>query len=160
MDVECHHPRTCSVVPTRDWLSPINEVTSVRRFAAIALAFVLFAAASPSRSANEEASHSAHGIVKNVDAKAGTVTIDHEDIPGVMMAMTMTYAVADPAALQNVAVGQAVDFRIQKEGSHFVVTEINAGEEKAKEGSGGEMSCCGDGEGHDAMSGHHDMKQP
>ena len=124
------------------------------------LAFALFAIASPSRSASDETSHAAHGIVKSLDAKAGTVTIDHEDIPGVMMGMNMTFAVADPAVLQNVAVGQTVDFRLQKEGGRFVVTEINVGQGKAKESSGGGMSCCGSSQGHDSMSGHHEMKQP
>jgi Cu/Ag efflux protein CusF len=140
----------------------------ISAFGFVALAFALFTVASPSRSANDETSHAAHGIVKDLDAKAGTVTIDHENIPGVMMAMTMTYAVADPAVLQNVAVGQAIDFRLRKNGDNFVVTEIKTGKQKATSDSHGGMSCCdscegmgcGDGETHDGMNehhGHHEM---
>lgn len=97
--------------------------------AIVAVTFALFAVAGPSRSASEEASPLAHGIVKGIDAKAKTVTLDHEDIPGVMMAMTMAYGVSDPALLSKVEVGQAVDFRLRKDGDgNYVVTEIKPAE--------------------------------
>lgn len=109
--------------------------------------------------------------MKDVDAKEGTVTLDHEDIPGVMMAMTMAYGVADPALLTKVKVGQAVDFRLRKDDDgNYVVMEIKAGDQKAMGSHGGEMSCCdsrkgadcGYGEMHHGMSGdgHDKMKQP
>jgi Cu(I)/Ag(I) efflux system periplasmic protein CusF len=127
--------------------------------AVIAIAFALFALAGPSRSANDEASPLTHGIVKGVDAKAGTVTLDHEDVPGVMTAMTMTYGVADPAILQHAAVGQAVDFRLRKDGESYVVTEIQAGTQKPRDSRGGAMCC--EGTMRDEMTGrneHHEMK--
>lgn len=139
-------------------------------FGFVALALALFAVARPVRSA-DEAAPLTHGVVKGVDAKAGTVTLDHEDIPGVMMAMTMTYGVADPALLKNVALGQAVDFRLRKDGDDYVVAEIKPGAQKATGESRGGMSCCegcegmncGHGDGHSNMEGHHGhdaMKQP
>jgi Cu(I)/Ag(I) efflux system periplasmic protein CusF len=139
--------------------------------AVVAIGFALFALAGPSRSASEEASPLAHGIVKGIDAKAERVTLDHEDIPGVMMAMTMAYGVVNPALLSKVEVGQAVDFRLGKDGDgNYVVTEIEPAEQKTKTArDGGGMSCCdscegagcGNGQMHHGMTGgdeHHGMK--
>lgn len=69
--------------------------------------------------------YAARGRVESVDPDQGTVTIDHEDIPGLMKAMTMTFEVADRAILEDVSVGQAIDFRITKDAGRYVVTEIH-----------------------------------
>lgn len=47
-----------------------------------------------------------------------------EDIPGLMKTMTMTFAVADRAILEDVSSGQPIDFRLEKEGGRYVITEI------------------------------------
>jgi len=67
--------------------------------------------------------HPGHGTVVSVDAAKGEVTLDHEDIPGFMKGMTMTFH-ADPALLTGVEAGQEVDFRVHEEGGRYVVTEI------------------------------------
>jgi len=72
----------------------------------------------------EGQTYTARGRVESVDPDQGTVTIDHEDIPGLMKAMTMTFETADPRVAEEVSPGQAVDFRLKKEGSRWVVTEI------------------------------------
>ena len=51
------------------------------------------------------------------------MTLDHEDIPGLMKGMTMTFH-ADPSLLGGVAAGQEVDFRVREEGGRYVVTRI------------------------------------
>jgi Cu/Ag efflux protein CusF len=79
--------------------------------------FGVFAAA-------EGGGYAAHGTVKSVDAVAGTVTIDHEDIPGLMMGMTMKFEVSDPKMLVGVVPGRVVDFRVRKDGERYLVTEI------------------------------------
>lgn len=73
----------------------------------------------------EGETYAAQGRVESVDPERGTVTIDHEDIPGLMKAMTMTFEVADRAILEDVSVGQAIDFRIRKDADRYVVTEIH-----------------------------------
>ena len=65
-----------------------------------------------------------HGIVKSVDAEARTVTLDHEDIPGLMKAMTMMFQVAPGVALDDLRPGAEVDFWVKEEGGTYTVTEI------------------------------------
>lgn len=72
----------------------------------------------------EDGGHAAHGTVTGVDASARTVTIDHEDIPGLMMGMEMKFIVTDPKVLSGIVPGQVVDFRVRKEGDRYLVTEI------------------------------------
>jgi len=63
-----------------------------------------------------------------VDPDQGTVTIDHEDIPWLMKAMTMTFATANREIAEKVSPEKAVDFRLEKEGNRWVVTEIDVSE--------------------------------
>ena len=64
------------------------------------------------------------GDVVGVDAGARQVTINHEDIPGLMPAMTMTFAVRSPSALADVTAGSRVRFDLVKEGELLVVTRL------------------------------------
>ena len=62
------------------------------------------------------------------------VTIDHQDIPGLMAAMTMTFAVKDPAALQGLEAGDAIEFTLVRsaDGLHITrIRRINAAELEA-----------------------------
>ncbi|HVI32023.1 copper-binding protein [Phenylobacterium sp.] len=53
------------------------------------------------------------GVVKAVDARAGTVTIAHEPIKALgWPAMTMPFKVSDPALLKAAAVGDKVTFQL------------------------------------------------
>jgi len=124
----------------------------------VALSAVLAVTAS-SRGADDEPSHAAHGIVKSVDKTAGTITIDHEDIPGVMMAMTMTFRVEAPAILRDVAPGQEVDFQLRRDGDRFVVTKIESAAERSGSGAtSSAMSCCrGSCRGRNSSSGTYGM---
>lgn len=56
------------------------------------------------------------GIVRGIDADGGTVTVEHEDIPGFMPAMTMPFRVKETSRLGQLSAGQAVAF-------DFVVTD-------------------------------------
>jgi len=57
------------------------------------------------------AHHDARGLVLRVDRDAGTVTVSHEAIPGLMDAMVMPLDVR-PAELADVAPGDRIAFRI------------------------------------------------
>ena len=70
--------------------------------------------------------HPGHGVVKELDAEARTVTLDHEDIPGFMKGMTMTFDLAPDVALKGIGPGAEVDFRVKEEGGVYTVTEIRA----------------------------------
>ncbi len=52
------------------------------------------------------------------------VTINHQDIPGLMAAMTMAFAVKDPAILQGVEAGDAVEFTLVRSADGLHVTRI------------------------------------
>lgn len=117
--------------------------------------------------AADEVGYAAHGTVKGVDASAGTVTIDHEDIPGLMMGMTMTFSVSDPRLLRGVAAGQLIDFRVRKDGNQYIVTEIRPA--AGSETPGGHQmmmrhgGCCHGmmrAPGRQAPPCHHDATQP
>lgn len=73
----------------------------------------------------ESADHPGRGVVVSVDSAKGEITLDHEDIPGFMKGMTMTFH-ADPALLAGIEAGQKVDFRVREEAGRYVVTAIEA----------------------------------
>jgi len=64
------------------------------------------------------------GVVVAVDATKREVTLDHEDIPGLMKAMTMTFQ-ADPELLADIEAGQQVDFRVRYAEGKYEVTAIS-----------------------------------
>ena len=66
-----------------------------------------------------------HGVVLSRGIAARTVTLDHEDIPGLMKAMTMTFQVAPGVDLEAIEPGAEVDFRAKEEGGGYTVTEID-----------------------------------
>ena len=66
------------------------------------------------------------GAAIEIDATARTITLDHEEIPGLMKGMTMTFAVSPEVDLDAVAVGSEVDFRLTDDASALTVTQIRA----------------------------------
>jgi Cu/Ag efflux protein CusF len=55
-----------------------------------------------------------NGVVQQVDAKTGTVTLKHEDIANMKMpAMTMAFGVADKKMLDSVKAGDKVRFHVE-----------------------------------------------
>lgn len=64
------------------------------------------------------------GVVRALNAKAGTITLDHDAIPSLgWPAMTMTFKAADPALLRGVAPGQRVRFQLKGQ----VVVSVSPG---------------------------------
>src|SRR5947207_8956312 len=54
------------------------------------------------------------GKVTAVDLKKPAVTLDHEDIPGLMKAMEMEFRVENPALLEGIKAGDKVQGRLKK----------------------------------------------
>jgi Cu/Ag efflux protein CusF len=66
-----------------------------------------------------------NGVVQQVDAKTGTVTLKHEDITNMKMpAMTMAFGVADKKMLDNVKAGDKVRFHVEMLKGAPTVTRI------------------------------------
>ena len=72
--------------------------------------------------------HTAEGSVQAVDAKAGTVIINHGAVPALNWpAMTMTFKAANPSLLSGLNPGQAVAFEfVERQPGDYVVTSIAA----------------------------------
>lgn len=67
------------------------------------------------------------GVIKAVDARAGTVTIQHGPIPAVgWPAMTMAFKARPASLLKAAKVGQKVAFGVRVSGSLSEVTSLRA----------------------------------
>ena len=80
---------------------------------------------SPSAMAKDAktARHNAKGTVKSVDAKAGTVTLDHEPVKSLSWpAMTMSFKVQDKTVMDKLAQGKKVDVEFEQRGKDYVIT--------------------------------------
>lgn len=65
------------------------------------------------------------GTVTQVDAAAGTITINHEPIEAVSWpAMTMQFTAENPAMLEGIAVGDSVSFELNSATETSIVTMV------------------------------------
>ena len=84
-----------------------------------------FTLALPALGTQHGAAALTEGEVRKVDKKAQKITIKHEAIRNLdMPAMTMVFQVKDPALLERVQPGDRVKFEADKEGSAFIVKQI------------------------------------
>lgn len=65
-----------------------------------------------------------HGTVRAVDPAAKQAVIEHEDIPGLMDAMTMSFDVPDQAVLAKLVPGERVVFELDTRDKHFRITGV------------------------------------
>lgn len=77
----------------------------------------------PSKSAGAKV-YDVTGKVVALDPAKKAVTLDHEDIPGFMKAMTMEFPVADAKLLDGMKAGDAVRGKITAEGGSYAVTSL------------------------------------
>jgi Cu/Ag efflux protein CusF len=65
------------------------------------------------------------GVIKAIDAKAGSITLAHEPIPALKWpAMVMPFKLAKPELVKGLKAGQSVSFEVQAEGMSGVITAI------------------------------------
>jgi protein SCO1/2 len=109
-----------------------------RRIRALAAAALLAALATSCGEDPAAHGHPARGIVRDVLPAEGQAVIEHEEIPGLMPAMTMSFDVPDRALLATLAPGQTIDFRIEHtEKSYRVIAASVTGEAGSAGRSGG-----------------------
>ena len=58
------------------------------------------------------------------------MTIDHQDIPGLMKAMEMEFQVKRPEVLEGVQEGSTVQGQLTVEGGDYVITRLQANEKE------------------------------
>lgn len=71
---------------------------------------VLLLACGPS---SEVRVYSVRGVVRDVQPELGQVVVAHEEIPGLMPAMTMNFDVADAGLLERLAPDQVIEFELE-----------------------------------------------
>jgi Cu/Ag efflux protein CusF len=64
------------------------------------------------------------GTVIAVDSNKPSVNLDHEEIPRLMKAMKMDYAVADAKLLHGIKAGDAVQGQLKVESGKYVITRL------------------------------------
>jgi protein SCO1/2 len=96
----------------------------------VSVALSLFSVGCRAPAARQEASSppaarfELKGKVVSIDRSAKQVTIDHEDIPGFMGAMTMPYAVKDERALERLAPNDLVTAKVVVSGGSTWLEEL------------------------------------
>ena len=65
------------------------------------------------------------GTVVSLDRDKKTVTLDHEDIPGLMKAMKMDFTVEDAKVLDGLAAGDSVTGKLKADGGSYVVMSLS-----------------------------------
>lgn len=88
---------------------------------------------------SREQHHHAHGVVEDVQPETGQIVIAHEDIPGLMPAMTMNFDVRDRKLLETLEHGDAIDFDVVFTGKAYIVTQATLRERGVATGGGGQL---------------------
>ena len=100
----------------------MRDLNRTTQTAALGLALLLGLAACGAGSSD---GHPGQGVVKRLDVDARRVTLDHEDIRGLMKGMTMTFNVAPGVELEGIDLGALVDFRVKEDRGVYTLTEIH-----------------------------------
>ena len=82
----------------------------------------------------------ARGVVRDVLLADHQVVIEHEEIEGLMPAMTMSFDVPDHDLLGRLAAGQAIDFTVEVSGEKYRVVEATVKGEAGSAGASGAFS--------------------
>lgn len=64
------------------------------------------------------------GKVVAVDMAKKKVTLDHEDIPGLMKAMEMPFSVENAKVLEGIKAGDQVHGKLKVKGGDYLITEL------------------------------------
>ena len=80
--------------------------------------------------------YDAHGVVESVNREYGQVVIHHDDIPGLMPEMTMSFDVPDPELLARLHPRQVIDFQLEFTGRAYNVVAVTPRGDAAALGHG------------------------
>ena len=68
--------------------------------------------------------YTSRGVVKSIDGKRPSIEIDHEEIPGLMPAMTMDFYLKDGALLNGIKPGDRIEFTLENGVGGLKIIEI------------------------------------
>ena len=78
----------------------------------------------------------ARGVVEDVLAERYEVLVAHEEIPGVMPAMTMSFGVRNPELIRRLKPGQIIDFVLEVDGGRYAIIAATVVGNVDEEGAG------------------------
>ena len=67
----------------------------------------------PTTATPKDGDYNARGVVTKINLEAGSVELDHEDIPGLMPPMIMEFYVTEKKLLDGLKAGDKVDFVVR-----------------------------------------------
>jgi Cu/Ag efflux protein CusF len=73
---------------------------------------------------SKEKTYEIKGIVVALDAKKPSAKLDHQDIPGFMMAMEMEFDAASPKVLEGLRPGDKVQGKLKVEAGKAIITVL------------------------------------
>lgn len=91
---------------------------------ALSLSILLVNACAPDQSVVTQGPQTYEAVGTIVRIEGEYVLIDHDDIPGFMDAMTMTFPVTDPSLLEGLDQGTRVSFRVVVDGARYEIDRI------------------------------------
>lgn len=80
---------------------------------------------STSSAQGEAKLYDVRGTVVSLDREKKAVTLDHEDIPGLMKAMKMEFSVEDQKVLEGLNAGDQVTGKLKADSGKYVVTSLS-----------------------------------
>jgi len=98
----------------------IMRIRRVTELAAVALVSVIACRAEPGAARH----YALTGTVLGIDREKGQLVIQHDDIPGYMSAMIMTFQVADPSAFDQLQGGDQIRADLVVTGSTSMLEHI------------------------------------
>lgn len=101
----------------------VIALLAVTPLALDSLAPALHAATHGKKTADPAKRHPLRGVVTAIDADLSAIRVKHEEIPGVMRAMTMLFKV-DAATLKAVKTGDAITAQMNREEGEWRLHEV------------------------------------
>ena len=86
--------------------------------------FIISCSKSDEETEEPEKTYEAVGVVYSLDEEAGSIIISHEEIPGLMGAMTMRFAVKNKSDLDGLQPHYKIKFIISMGEGEYVASDI------------------------------------
>jgi len=110
---------------------------------ALFCAFALAAGCEVDRHSERLHSYQVRGVVEAVSPGEGQAVVQHEEIPGLMPAMSMNFDVPNPALLEKLAPGQQIEFTLELRDRSFRITAARVLSETPAPGASGTHGVAG-----------------
>jgi len=107
--------------------------------AALLMAALASFACDPGNPAEKLRRYELKGVVQDIDTQHHQALIDHDAVPGIMPAMTMSFDVPDAAVLEQLAAGQRIAFTLEIRDQSFRVIRAEVLEQRAAPGRAGAL---------------------